>query len=105
MSLYYDSRIRTAVVERWAASELSKKVDFSRSKIPEDLVDPEDSALLKDTTIPLVFKNDVARDLYKGEDEEIKAAVRSKRNADMFSGTVYSTVGEERAELVRAYQE
>ena len=92
-------------MERWAASELSKNVESGSSDIPEDLVDPEDSALLKDTAIPLVFKNDVARDLYKGEDEEIKQAVQSKRNTDVFSGTVYSTEGEERAELVRAYQE
>ena len=91
-------------MERWAADDLSKTVDFSRSKIPEDPVDPEDSMLLKDTAIPLTFKNEVARDLYKDEDEEIKRIVRSKRDADMFSGTVYSTVGEDRAELVRAYQ-
>ena len=105
MSLYYDSRIRKAVGDRWAVSGKGTGIDFSRGpNVPEDLVHPEDSSFLKDTRIPLPFKNSVARDLYKQEDEEIKQIVRSKRDEDMYAGTVYSTHDEDREELVRAYQ-
>jgi hypothetical protein len=105
MSLFYDSRIRQAVKDRWAVYGKGSGIDSSRGPdVPEDLVHPEDSSILKDTKIPLFFKNQVARDLYKEEDEETKQIVRSKRDEDMYAGTVYSTEGEDREELVRAYQ-
>ena len=105
MNLYYDSRIRKAVLDRWAEYGLGATFNSKgRTEISEDHVDPEDSPLLKDTAIPLDFKNSVARDLYKDEDEETKERVRAKRDEDIFSVTVYNTEGEERAELVRAYQ-
>ena len=103
MSMFYDDRIREVVKERWAKANLPS-IDFSRSHIPEDQVDSEDSSLLKDTKIPLHFKNLVAQELYEAEEEDIKKSVRSKRDAAMFDATVYNTSGEERVELVRAYQ-
>ena len=103
MSLYYDARIRPTVVERWTEAAIPN-MDFSRAELPEDQVDPEDSALFKDTRIPLCFKNQIAKELYDAEEEEVKKAVRSKREADLVAKTVYNTAGEERLELVRNYQ-
>ena len=96
MSLYYDSRIRPVVVEQWAQANLPN-MDFSCSgpEIPEEEVEPEDSALMKDPKIPLCFKNDVAQKLYDTEDEEIKEAVRSKRGADLLVRTVYNVTSKE----------
>jgi len=103
MSLYYDTRIRSTVVERWAKVDVSN-MDFGGPETPEDQVDPEDSSLFKDTKIPLCFKNQIAQELYDKEEEEIKEAVRSKREADALIKTVYTTVGSEREELVREFQ-
>ena len=50
-------------------------MDFGRSEVPEELVDPEDSSLLKDTKIPLGFKNEIALELYNAEAEEIGEVV------------------------------
>lgn len=101
MSLFYDERIRQVVVERWAATNLP---DFKGSDIPENQVDPEDSALLKDTRIPLHFKNAVAQALYDAEEEEIKEQVRSKRDEDLYASNIRNVSDEKRVELVRAYQ-
>jgi len=106
MALYYDTRIRQTVVKRWAEARIPN-MDFSGglAEIPEDQVDPEDSSLLKDTKIPLCYKNHVARELYDAEEEEIKMAVRSKRDADSSIKTVYDVADdEERLELLREYQ-
>lgn len=103
MSLYYDARIRQVVLQRWSVANITT-INFSRSEIPEDQVDPEDSALLKDTRIPLHFKNLVAQELYDAEEEEIKRTVRSKRDEDLFAMTVYNARDEQRLELVEAYQ-
>lgn len=105
MSLYYDTRIRSTVLERWAPVSVPN-MGFGQSEIPEDEVDPEDSSLFKDTKIPLCFKNQIAQELYDAEEKEIKEAVQSKRDADRDSliKTVYTTEGSEREELVREYQ-
>lgn len=103
MSMFYDERIRAVVNQEWAERDFSA-INYRGSDIPEDQVDPEDSALLKDTKIPLVFKVAVAQKLYENEDEEVKERVRSKRNADLFSINIHDASDEDRAELVRAYQ-
>jgi hypothetical protein len=105
MTLYYDTRIRPTVVERWAEARLPN-MDFSGGspEIPEDQIAPEDSSLLKDQKIPLCFKTDVARELYEAEEEEIKAAVRSKRDPDVPVVTVHNAPEEIRQELVREYR-
>jgi len=105
MTLYYDARVRPTVIERWAEADITN-MNFGRSDvtIPEDEVDPEDSALFKDTKIPLCFKNHVARELYSTEEEEIKEAVRLKRQADFSIRSVYDASEEDRLELVRDYQ-
>lgn len=106
MSLFYDTRIRKTVVERWAATHIPN-MDFSGSSaaIPESQVDPEDSSLFKDTKVPLCFKNLIAQELYDAEEEEIKAEVRSKREAGTLIKTVYNAGSEkERLEIVREYR-
>jgi len=104
MALYYDTRIRPTVVKEWGEANLPN-MDFSRSEVPEEQVEPEDSHLFKDTRIPICFKNDIARRLYEAEEEVIKAAVRSKREEDLLIKTVYNIGNEEaRMELVRKYQ-
>jgi len=104
MALYYDTRIRPTVVKEWAEANIPN-MDFSGPvEIPEDQVDPEESSLFKDTKIPLCFKNLVAQRLYETEEEEIKEAVRSRREADLLTKTVYNASEEDRLELVRAYQ-
>lgn len=79
-------------------------MNFTGLDIPEDQIDPEDSALLRDNKIPLSYKNQIAQELYDAEEEEIKQAVRSKRDAELLIQTVYSVNEEERLELVQAYQ-
>ena len=102
MRLYYDSRIRPVVTKRWAEADLPN-MDFSHSEIPEEEVDPEDSALMKDTKIPLCFKNNIAQKLYDAEEGAIKEAVRSKRNRPLIQN-VYTAGEEDRLQLVRNYQ-
>lgn len=96
MTLYYNTRIRPVVVKRWADTGLTN-MDFGRSEVPEELVDPKDSLLLKDTKIPLGFKNEIALELYNAEAEEIKEVVQSKREEVK---TVYNTSEEDRLDLV-----
>jgi len=79
-------------------------MDFSGVEIPEEDVDPEDSALMKDTKIPICFKNDVARELYDTEDDDIKQVIRSRREAQPLVRNVYNVSEKERLELVRDYQ-
>ena len=102
MSLYYDTRIRPIVVKKWAEANIPN-MDFSREEVPEEEVDPEDSALFKDTKVPLFFKNLIAQQLYDVEEEEIKSEVRSKRDAEILIMTVYDADEEARLELVREY--
>jgi hypothetical protein len=103
MSLYYDTQIRPTVVKEWADARIPN-MDFSRAEVPEEDVDPEDSSLFKDTKVPLCFKNDVAQRLYDAEEEEVKMAVKAKREAEALIKTVYNTSGEDRLELVLEYQ-
>lgn len=103
MSLFYDTRIRAVVQERWAKANIPN-MDFSREEVPEDEVEPQDSSLFKDTKIPLCFKNAVAQELFKSEQEDVKAAVRSRRDIESSGRTVHNTIGDERLELVREYQ-
>ena len=102
MTLYYDTRIRPVVVKEWAEANIPN-MDFSRSEVSEDQVDPEDSHLLKDTKIPLCFKNNVAQRLFKDEEEDIKEVVRLTRDADTLIKNVHTASEEERRELVREY--
>ena len=105
MSLYYNDRIRQTVIDRWAAIGLTG-MDFSRpeDQIPEDKISPEDSSLYRDTKIPLSFKNQIARELYDAEEDEITETVRSRRESEMAVKTVYDTNEEDRLELVQSYQ-
>ena len=103
MKLYYDSRIRPVVVERWADANFPN-MDFSRSEIPEEEVDPEDSALMKDTKVPLCFKNSVAQELYDAEEDEIKEKVQSMCEAQPLITNVYDASEEDQVELVQDYQ-
>lgn len=102
MALYYNDRIRSDVVKRW--TETGVNMNFSRSEIPDDEIDPEDSSLLKDTQIPICFKNQVAQELYDAEDEDIKYEVRLRRETEVSIKTVYTAANEEeRMKLVREY--
>ncbi|KAF9791998.1 hypothetical protein BJ322DRAFT_1015928 [Thelephora terrestris] len=104
MSLYYQARIRDTVRDRWTKAGIPN-MDFSRGapEIPDDQIDPRDSALLKDQDIPLCFKNHIARELYETEEETIKAVVRSKRDEEALIKTAYDVDEEDRLELVREY--
>lgn len=104
MTLYYDKRIRPTLLERWAEANLPN-MDFSGGapKIPEEKIDPKDSALLKDDEVPLCFKNHIAQELYEAEEESIKEAVRLRRDKDMSIKTIYDVDEEDRLELVRDY--
>lgn len=103
MALYYETRIREVVKQRWAAAGISN-MDFGGQEIPEDQVDPEESSVFKDTKIPLFYKNMVAQGLYEAEEEAIKAHVRLVREEEHQIKTVYNTTSTERIELVREYQ-
>lgn len=103
MTLYYDSRIRKTVLERWKNERIPLLEANIPVEIPEDEVLPSESAIFKDMKIPISFKNQVAQGLWENEDEAIKNHVRSRRDADVVAKTVYNTEGEERLELLREY--
>lgn len=103
MSLYYDTRIRPVVIERWDEAEATN-ADLASLQTPEDQFDPEDSVQSKDPGIPLSFKNRIAQELYDAEGKAIKEVVRSQQKADLLMQTVYNASEEDRLELVREYQ-
>jgi len=103
MILFYESRIRPTVLARWASDKiqyLGSKVELN---IPESEILPEDSHLLKDTVIPISYKNMIAQELWDAEDEAIKREVRSQRQYDTVYKTVYNTDGKERMGVIREY--
>ena len=102
MALYYEDRIREVVVERWAGVGATG-LDFGASEEPAE-IDPEDSSLMRDTKIPLCFKNQIAKELYDAEEEDVKELVRSRRASEATVKTVYNTNNQERIELVQDYQ-
>ena len=104
MSLYYESRIRKTILERWAKEKVPQlEIELSpETVIPEDVL-PEESAIFKDVTVPISFKNLIAQELWEKEEEAIKRHVRSTRDAQNSVKTVYNTEGEERLDLLRQY--
>lgn len=103
MKLYYDTRIRDTVVERWANSEITN-MNFAESAIPEDQIDSSEAAVFKDFKIPLSFKNRIAQELYNAEEEDIKVAVRSKCQADLLVADIRHVDEEDRLELAQVYE-
>jgi hypothetical protein len=105
MTLYYESRIRQTILERWAKDKITQLEIQSNPglEIPEDEILPEESAIFKDMMVPISFKNTIAQELWEKEEEAIKRHVRSKRDAQVTVKTVYNTEGEERSELLRQY--
>ena len=104
MSLYYSERIRPTVQSRWEKERIPCLESNITSTIPESDLEPDEIPVFSDMKIPISFKNIVAKDLYEKETEEIKARVRSLRNAGADQNTVYTTEGRERMELLEEYQ-
>ena len=104
MALFYDTRIRAIAVKRWTEAGIPN-MDFSGSSpaIPEDQIDPEDSAMLKDPQVPICYKNEVASELYEVEEDEIKEVVRAKVQADLLIKSVLTANEEDRQALVQEY--
>lgn len=108
MSLFYDSRIRKTVLERWAVDkavlgpESTVSVNIAEGELP---LDSEDSSVLRDPKIMLSYKRMIATELWATEDEMTKEEVRSQRERDAneISKTVHNTEGEERLKLIRKY--
>lgn len=103
MSLYYDSRIRKVVVERWARERIPQLESNLTLEIPEEDVSPEESAIFKDVKIPISYKNAVAQELWETEDEAVKLHVRSQRETEIAPRTVYNTGGDERLGILNQY--
>ena len=103
MVLFYESRIRPTVLARWASDKIHHLGSNIVLNIPESEILPEDSHLLKDTKIPISYKNMIAQELWGIEDEAIKKEVLSRRQSDTVYKTVYNTDGEERLGVVREY--
>lgn len=103
MALYYDTRIREVVLNRWAEGGFPRMEAAVTVVIPEEDIEPHESFTFKDTRIPITFKNAVAQELYANETDAIKAEVRSRREAGSVHKTVYNTEGSERANLVEEY--
>lgn len=103
MSLYYDSRIRKVVVERWASDRIPQLEANPPFEIPEEEIAPEESSIFKDMKIPISYKNAIAQELWEKEDEAIKSHVRSQRGTEVAPRTVYNTGGEERLDILNQY--
>ena len=105
MVLYYDTRVRSTVLARWAKDRIPILESKEKETIPESDVESHESSVFKDTRIPISFKKAIAAELYKDETEEIKAEVRSKREAGPVYKNVYDVTQEsERMELIDEYQ-
>jgi len=102
MVLYYDSRIRQTVLERWAEGHVGVESRVE-STIPDGDIEPHESCIYRDAKIPITFKNAVAQELFENETVAIKAEVRSKREEGTVK-TVYNTRGDQRMELIHDYQ-
>jgi hypothetical protein len=103
MTLYYDTRVRKTVLARWEEDRIPQLESNITTEIPEDEVRPEDSVFFKDMRIPICYKQAIAQELWENEGEAIKAEVRSHRNTEVATKTVYDTDGEERLKLLREY--
>ena len=103
MALYYDTRIRATVVERWEKARIPSMEATVRVTIPDSDIEPHESSTFKDPKIPLTFKCAIAQELFDKETDEIKEIVRSKRSEGPVDKTVYNTDGEERMELIEEY--
>jgi hypothetical protein len=103
MTLYYDTRIRKTVIDRWDKNKIPQLEPSVRVVIPENEVAPEESAIFKDTGIPISFKNSIAQELWEKEDDTTKSRVRSHRDSEFAINTVYNTDGDDRMELLRQY--
>lgn len=104
MILYYDSRIRDAVVEGWAVDRVERLEYRAEVNIPEDKIHPHDSYNFKDPKIPITYKNSVAQRLYAAESDVFKAHIRTQLEAWNDNGTTVHTNDEdERLTLVREY--
>ena len=104
MILYYDSRIREVVVERWSKDRVLSLEGRAEVNIPENEIDSYDSFTLKDPKIPVAYKNAIAQELYDKESEATKAEVRAQREIWRENGeTVRTDDNEIRLELVREY--
>lgn len=103
MSLYYDSRIRKIVLERWAEERLPQFEANPTLEIPEDEISLEESAIFKDFKIPISYKNAIAQQLWENEDEAVKSHVRSQRETETDPKTVYNTQGDERLGVLNQY--
>jgi hypothetical protein len=103
MTLFYDSRIRKTVRERWAKAELPQLETNMTTELPDSDILPEERAIFKDPTISITFKSGIATELWQKEDESIKQQVLAFRDAEVAPATVYNTEGEERLKLLRKY--
>lgn len=81
MALYYDSRIQESVVKGWAKDHVESLESRVEVNVPESEIDPCNSFLMKDSKIPIAYKNTIAQRLYKAESEVIKIRVRSQRES------------------------
>ena len=105
MILYYDTRIREAVVKGWEEDRVPSMETNVDVDVPEKEIDPEDSFLMKDPKIPISYKNSIAQKLYEAESEAIKADVRLQQEVWHTNGrTVHTEDENERLALVRQYQ-
>ena len=105
MILYYNSRIREAVLKRWAEKHPPGSESGAEVNIPESDIEPQESHSVKDSKIPISYKHEVAMGLYENESEEIKREVRLQREAWNENGlTVRTSNEEDRLTLVREYQ-
>jgi len=103
MTLYYDSRIRETVVERWAKDRVPNLESALEVNIPENEIEPHESYSLKDFKIPIAYKRTIAQELYEAESEAIKAEVRAKQEAQYGDGVTDGDPSEQK-EMVRGYQ-
>lgn len=105
MILYYDSRIRDTVVKRWAAVRVECLESRVEVNIPESEIEPHESYTYKDPKIPILFKAEIARELYVAESEAVKTNVRVQREAWCEnSKTVHTDDEDMRQDLVREYK-
>ena len=105
MILYYDSRIRKAVVKSWAKDRVPNLESRVEVNIPDDEIESYESFSLRDPKIPISYKKAIAQRLYNAESDVIKAEVRLQRESWYENGKTIRTKNEDdRKALVREYK-
>ena len=105
---YWDTKIRQVVIDKWAPTletDLFDETDIGEDQVPWEELTPMEK------NIPLWFRMDIGRKLYKAESDKVKAEIdqlRDQEKEDAITARTSSTTfttDEERREVMKRFDE